>query len=277
MSAPSGVSVSEDSADMFLGGGRAATIIVDDDIIFSHFLANLSGSFPPGEELFIRSVRRFADEIADPGLKKRVAGFIGQESVHGQQHRALNDKLVDMGYPIGWWDSEKFVDWVKRIEEVLPARIPLAVTAAAEHFTVGSRPMDDPVITARVILVEDVRDQTFSSVGSWRRVFADAISIRQKAVLRGRSNGLSSSSKLRFLMQMSTLPTIAASSSLAALSIFTLNVLLCNVGTTDISGASDGLSATTQYGLLVTVSAVALYVDRLLQRDARGAVVEGHR
>ncbi|KPN46146.1 metal-dependent hydrolase, partial [Mycobacterium intracellulare subsp. chimaera] len=63
MSAPSGVSVSEDSADMFLGGGRAATIIVDDDIIFSHFLANLSGSFPPGEELFIRSVRRFADEI----------------------------------------------------------------------------------------------------------------------------------------------------------------------------------------------------------------------
>ncbi|WP_225341392.1 metal-dependent hydrolase, partial [Mycobacterium sp. WUMAC-067] len=97
--------------------------------------ANLSGSFPPGEELFIRSVRRFADEIADPGLKKRVAGFIGQESVHGQQHRALNDKLVDMGYPIGWWDSEKFVDWVKRIEEVLPARIPLAVTAAAEHFT----------------------------------------------------------------------------------------------------------------------------------------------
>ncbi|ETZ40639.1 putative metal-dependent hydrolase family protein [Mycobacterium intracellulare MIN_052511_1280] len=250
---------------------------MDDDIIFSHFLANLSGSFPPGEELFIRSVRRFADEIADPGLKKRVAGFIGQESVHGQQHRALNDKLVDMGYPIGWWDSEKFVDWVKRIEEVLPARIPLAVTAAAEHFTVGSRPMDDPVITARVILVEDVRDQTFSSVGSWRRVFADAISIRQKAVLRGRSNGLSSSSKLRFLMQMSTLPTIAASSSLAALSIFTLNVLLCNVGTTDISGASDGLSATTQYGLLVTVSAVALYVDRLLQRDARGAVVEGHR
>jgi predicted metal-dependent hydrolase len=108
---------------------------VNDDIIFSHFLANLSGSFPPGEEIFIRSVRRFADEITDPVLKKRVAGFIGQESVHGQQHRALNEKLVEMGYRIGWWDSEKFVDWVKRIEELLPARIPLAVTAGAEHFT----------------------------------------------------------------------------------------------------------------------------------------------
>lgn len=131
--------------------------------------------------------------------------------------------------------------------------------------------------TARVILVEDVRDQTFSSVGGCRRVFADAISVRQKVVLRGRSNGLSSSSKVRFLMQMSILPTIAASLSLAVLSIFTLNVLLCKVGTTDISGASAGLGATTQLGLLVTVSVVAPYVDRLLQRDARGPVVEGHR
>ncbi|ETZ27061.1 metal-dependent hydrolase [Mycobacterium europaeum] len=68
-------------------------------------------------------------------MKKRVAGFIGQESVHGQQHRLLNEKLIDMGYPIAWWDSKKFNDWVKRLEERLPARLPLAVTAAAEHFT----------------------------------------------------------------------------------------------------------------------------------------------
>lgn len=131
------------------------------------------------------------------------------------------------------------------------------------------------MITARVILVEDVWDQTFSSVGSCWRVFADAISVRQKAVLRGRSNGLSSSLKVRFLMQMSILPTIAASLSLAVLSVFTLNVLLCRVGTTDISGASAGLDATIQLALLVTLSAIALYVDRLLQRDAR--VVEGNR
>jgi ABC-type transporter Mla maintaining outer membrane lipid asymmetry permease subunit MlaE len=131
--------------------------------------------------------------------------------------------------------------------------------------------------TASVILVEDARDKTFSSVGSRWRVFADAISVRQKAVLRGHSNGLSSSPEVRFLMQMSILPTIAASLSLAVLSVFTLNVLLCRVGTTDISGASAGLGATTQLGRLVTVSAVALYVERLLQRDARGPVVEGHR
>ena len=94
---------------------QGAKHFVNNDMVFSHFVANLSGSFPPGEELFIRSVRRFADEITDPVLKRRVAGFIGQESVHGQQHRAINEKLIEMGYPIAWWDSEKFVDWVKRI------------------------------------------------------------------------------------------------------------------------------------------------------------------
>ncbi|MCF1815474.1 MULTISPECIES: hypothetical protein [Mycobacterium] len=131
--------------------------------------------------------------------------------------------------------------------------------------------------TARVILVEGVRDKTLSSAGSCWRVFADAISVRQKAVLRRHSNGLSSSPEVRFLMQMSILPTIAASLSPAVLSVFTLNVLSCRVGTTAISGASAGLGATTQLGLLVAVSAVALYVDRLLQRDAGGPVVEGHR
>ncbi len=130
--------------------GEGSKYFVNNDMVFSHFVANLSGAFPPGEELFIRSVRRFADEITDPVLKKRVAGFIGQESVHGQQHRALNEKLVEMGYPIAWWDSEKFVGWVKRIEEVLPPRIPLAVTAAAEHFTavLAERVLGDEEIQA---------------------------------------------------------------------------------------------------------------------------------
>ncbi|WP_020102231.1 metal-dependent hydrolase [Mycobacterium sp. 360MFTsu5.1] len=105
------------------------------DMVFSHFVAGLSGAFPPGEEGFIRSVRRFADRITDPGLKKRVAGFIGQESMHGQEHRHLNEKLVAMGYPIAWWDSESFKDKRIRFEDRLPAHVHLALTAAAEHYT----------------------------------------------------------------------------------------------------------------------------------------------
>src|SRR5689334_14450873 len=67
---------------------------VQDDIPLTHLIALLSGAFPPGEESFIRSVRKFSAEIEDPVLKKRVAGFIGQEAVHGQQHRRLNDQLI---------------------------------------------------------------------------------------------------------------------------------------------------------------------------------------
>ena len=72
---------------------------VEGDIAFSHLIAVLSAAFPPGEESFIRSVRRFSDRVSDPVLKKRVAGFIGQESVHGQEHRRLNEKLIEIGYP----------------------------------------------------------------------------------------------------------------------------------------------------------------------------------
>ncbi|MEB3031998.1 metal-dependent hydrolase [[Mycobacterium] nativiensis] len=108
---------------------------VDDDIVFSHFVAGLSGAFPPGEESFIRSVRRYADTVTDPVLKKRVAGFIGQESAHGLQHRRLNDKLIELGYPVRWWDSAAAKDRLTRSERRLGAQVHLAMTAAAEHYT----------------------------------------------------------------------------------------------------------------------------------------------
>ncbi|MDV3133427.1 metal-dependent hydrolase [Mycobacterium sp. 29Ha] len=80
---------------------------VNDDIVFSHFAAGLSGAFPPGEESFTGSVRRVGDHITDPGLKNRVARFIGQESMHGPQYRQVNDKLIEMGHPVAWWDGKR--------------------------------------------------------------------------------------------------------------------------------------------------------------------------
>jgi predicted metal-dependent hydrolase len=112
---------------------------VNDDIAFSHLVAVLSGGFPPGEESFIRSVRRFSDRITDPTLKKRVAGFIGQESVHGQEHRHLNEKLIEMGFPIvrflNFGPNTKRQRLFVRGEKMLPAYVHLAITAAAEHYT----------------------------------------------------------------------------------------------------------------------------------------------
>lgn len=116
------------------GGGNA-----DDDIVMSHLTAVLSAVFPPGEESFIRSVRRFADAVTDPVLKKRVAAFIGQESVHGQEHRRLNERLVEMGYPIVrlfTFDHHSARQrLLLRIENRSPALAHLAFTAAAEHYT----------------------------------------------------------------------------------------------------------------------------------------------
>jgi uncharacterized protein len=123
---------------------------INDDIVFSHFVAGLSGAFPQGEEAFIRSVRRLADRITDPVLKKRVTGFIGQESTHGQEHRRLNEKLVEMGYPIRWWDSESLKEKRIRLEKRLGGRTHLAMTAAAEHYTavLAERVLSSPEIQA---------------------------------------------------------------------------------------------------------------------------------
>src|SRR2546422_8921531 len=72
----------------------------DGDLMSSHVAASLSAVFPDGEDFFVRSVRRFRDQIADPELKRQVAGFIGQEAMHGREHRAFNDRLDQLGYPV---------------------------------------------------------------------------------------------------------------------------------------------------------------------------------
>lgn len=72
---------------------------VQGDLVSSHMMAMLSAVFPEGKEFFIRSVRRYSDQITDPELKKQVAGFIGQEMTHGREHRELNERLQEMGYP----------------------------------------------------------------------------------------------------------------------------------------------------------------------------------
>ncbi|MFC9895726.1 metal-dependent hydrolase [Nocardia sp. NPDC127579] len=105
------------------------------DMVFSHFVAGLSGVFPPGEESFIRSVVRVTGKVTDPALKRRAAGFTAQEATHGREHRKLNTALVDLGYPIAWLDSPTVKQRVEHIEQRVPATLHLAATAAAEHYT----------------------------------------------------------------------------------------------------------------------------------------------
>jgi predicted metal-dependent hydrolase len=106
----------------------------DGDLVSSHVLAGLSSVFPDGEDFFVRSVRHFRDQITDPVLKRQVAGFIGQESVHGREHRVLNDKLAELGYPTKQVERLTKASLALRWR-LLPAKSNLAVTAALEHFT----------------------------------------------------------------------------------------------------------------------------------------------
>ena len=106
----------------------------DGDLITSHVAAGLSAVFPDGEDFFVRSVRNFRDQITDPELKRQVSGFIGQEAVHGREHRVFNDRLGELGYPTK--QVERFTKWGLELrEKIAPAKANLAATAALEHFT----------------------------------------------------------------------------------------------------------------------------------------------
>ncbi|RRR44093.1 metal-dependent hydrolase [Mycolicibacter terrae] len=104
------------------------------DLVMSHVIAHLSAVFPEGEDFFVRSVRHFADQITDPELKERVKGFIGQEVSHGREHRELNDRLAQMGYPTARVDR-MVRRQLKFVERRLSPLTCLAMTAADEHFT----------------------------------------------------------------------------------------------------------------------------------------------
>jgi len=106
----------------------------DGDLIGSHIVACLSAVFPEGEDFFVRSVRHYRDQIADPVLKRQVAGFIGQEAVHGREHRALNERLAELGYPTERMDRQTKRGLAVR-HRMAPPIWNLAMTAALEHFT----------------------------------------------------------------------------------------------------------------------------------------------
>jgi predicted metal-dependent hydrolase len=106
----------------------------DGDLISGHVIAALSSVFPDGEDYFARSVRHFRDQVTDPALRRQVGGFIGQEAVHGREHRVFNDRLAQLGYPTKQYETFTRIGLRLR-ERVAPAKANLAATAALEHFT----------------------------------------------------------------------------------------------------------------------------------------------
>ena len=110
------------------------TFWYDNDPLRTMILTALSGTFPEGERMFMRSVRHYQNAIKDPDLRKRVKAFIGQEAHHGKEHQTFNDMMTRKGIPVDEIDAYTKMG-LSRIERLYsPARV-LAKTCALEHFT----------------------------------------------------------------------------------------------------------------------------------------------
>ena len=130
----------------------------DGDIVMSHVLAVLSSVFPDGEDYFVRSVEAVRDRIDDPELRAAVDGFVGQEFMHGREHRALNARLGELGYPTGAISA--YVRGLTGLRErIQGTKANLGYTAALEHYTatLAEKLLSDPDARAE-IGHEGVRD-----------------------------------------------------------------------------------------------------------------------
>jgi predicted metal-dependent hydrolase len=108
--------------------------IFDNSPFMSTLIASLSALFPEGERFFVESVRPYRQRITDPVLQAQIAGFIGQESMHGKEHDALNAIFRAQGFPVHTIDRQLSY-MAKGAHRHLPRAAQLAVTAAFEHLT----------------------------------------------------------------------------------------------------------------------------------------------
>ena len=109
------------------------TLWHSNNVFRTAFFNALSLQFPDGEQQFINAVRLYRDKIKDPKLAAEVRGFIGQEALHGREHRRNNEALKSRGYDVDAIDARfrKHMDWVEK----LPPNRQLAGTCGAEHYT----------------------------------------------------------------------------------------------------------------------------------------------
>jgi predicted metal-dependent hydrolase len=106
----------------------------DGNVMLSHVFAVQSSVFPEGEAYFIRCIQSVRQQITEPRLQAAVDGFIGQESMHGREHRAFNEHLGTLGYPTGPIDA--YMRGLTRLRErFLSETMNVAIVAALEHYT----------------------------------------------------------------------------------------------------------------------------------------------
>jgi predicted metal-dependent hydrolase len=104
------------------------------DAYCTHLLNAFSLMFPPGERYFMEAVRAVRDQVHTPALREQVRGFLGQEALHGREHRAFNRWLSTQGVHAEGIERSIW-DEITRRRADRDQLDDLAVTCALEHFT----------------------------------------------------------------------------------------------------------------------------------------------
>jgi predicted metal-dependent hydrolase len=105
------------------------------DPYITTFMNALSMLFPEGEKFFVNAVKQNQDAVTDPELRREIGGFIGQEAMHGREHRVFNDMLVAHGYDSAPEIERRLRKMLIGVKRGLDKKSQLAVTVALEHFT----------------------------------------------------------------------------------------------------------------------------------------------
>ncbi len=130
----------------------------------SHWFNAMSIFFPEGEKFFINSVRNYQHRVTDPVLQEAVKGFIGQEAIHGREHRVYNDWLAEHGYP-----AKKLEGWVIKIIKFTQSTTTrgqqLGATIALEHLTAI---MADNILSDSRVL--EGTDPRIASLWRWHAI-----------------------------------------------------------------------------------------------------------
>jgi phospholipid/cholesterol/gamma-HCH transport system permease protein len=111
-------------------------------------------------------------------------------------------------------------------------------------------------MTSHTVIVDYVRDQARPALGMVGG-FARMCVLAAKALFRPPFQWRETILMGWFVIRVAIGPTIAVSIPLTVLLVFTLNILLAQVGATDISGSGAALAAVTQLGPLTTVLVIA--------------------
>lgn len=135
--------------------------------IATHFINSMHIVFPEGEKFFIRSVRRFANEVQDEKLKADIKAFCGQEGVHSREHQRFWEVMEAQGLePDGFANFLKataftgrysienlIVKGMNRLSPRLGDKMALSVTTALEHYTaiMANALFHEPMATNRNI------------------------------------------------------------------------------------------------------------------------------